>query len=66
VPTYPIFQQEGSGQRVAINPERVASIVELEPRRVAINLPDGGSVTVAMTLESVIARLSGSREFGPG
>ena len=66
MPIFPVFQQEGNGQRIAINPERVASIVELEPRRVTINLPDGGSVTVAMTLESVIARLSGGRDFGPG
>jgi hypothetical protein len=61
---YPIFSQEG-GQRIAINPERVISIIELEPRRILIGLPHGGSITVSMTLESVIARLSGQRSLGP-
>ena len=61
---YPIFSQEG-GQRIAINPEQVISIIELEPRRILIALPDGGSITVSMTLESVIARLSGQRSLGP-
>jgi hypothetical protein len=61
--TYPIFSQD-AGQRIAINPERVASIVEIEPGRVVVILPDSGSATISMTLESVVARLTG-RELGP-
>ena len=62
VPEYPIFSPISSqeGSRVAINPERVSSIIETGPRRVNINLPDGGTVTVAMTLEHVIAHLRGA------
>jgi tetratricopeptide (TPR) repeat protein len=63
VPEYVIFSpispQEGS--RVAINPEYVSSLVEIDPQRVTINLPDGGAVSVAMSLEQVIARLRGAR-----
>ncbi len=63
VADYPIFtpisSQEGS--RVAINPEHVSSLVETDPERVTINLPDGGAVSVAMSLEKVIARLRGAR-----
>ena len=62
--TYPIFSQD-AGQRIAINPERVASIIEFEPGRVVVVLPDSGSATISMTLESVIARLTGKRDLGP-
>jgi hypothetical protein len=62
--TYPIFSQD-AGQRIAINPERVASIIEIEPGRVVVVLPDSGSATISMTLESVIARLTGKRDLGP-
>ena len=62
--TYPIFSQD-AGQRIAINPESVVSIVEIEPGRVVVILPDSGSATISMTLESVVARLSGRRELGP-
>ena len=66
VADYPIFtpisSQEGS--RVAINPEHVSSLVETGPQRVTINLPDGGAVSVAMSLEDVIARLRGARAAG--
>jgi hypothetical protein len=62
---YPIFTQEGSTQRIAINPERVVSLIELEPKRTIINMPDGGGVTVAMRLESVIALLAGGRDLSP-
>ena len=48
--TYPIFSQEG-GQRIAINPNSVTSIVEIEPKRVLVCLPDGGSANIAMSLE---------------
>jgi hypothetical protein len=58
VTTFPIFHEE-NGQRIAINPSRVVSIVEITPGRVTINLPDAGIVLVAMTLEAVIARLEG-------
>jgi len=37
--TYPIFSQD-AGQRIAINLERVASIIEIEPGRVVVILPD--------------------------
>jgi hypothetical protein len=62
--TYPIFTQDG-GQRIAINPESVTSIIEIERGRVVINLPDGGSATIPMSLESVVARLSSGRELEP-
>ena len=45
--TYPIFSQEG-GQRIAINPNSVTSIVEIEPKRVPACLPDGGSANITM------------------
>ena len=56
--TFPIFSEE-SGQRIAINPNRVVSIVEITPGRVTINLPDAGMVLIPMSLERVIARLEG-------
>jgi hypothetical protein len=62
--TYPIFIQEG-GQRIAINPDSVTSIIEIERGRVAINLPDGGSATISMPLEDVVGRLSSGRELAP-
>ena len=64
VATYPIFAQD-AGQRIAINPERVASIIEIEPGRVVVILPDSASATISMTLESVVARLTGTRDPGP-
>ena len=61
MPEYPIFSpiSKQGGLRVAINPALVSSIIETDPQRVTINLPDGGSVSVAMSLEQVIARLRG-------
>ena len=59
---YPIFKQDG-GQRIAINPESVSSIIEIERGRVVINLPDGGSATISMPLEEVVGRLSNGREL---
>jgi hypothetical protein len=61
---YPIFTQEG-GQRIAINPDSVSSIIEIERGRVVINLPDGGSATISTPLENVVARLTNGREQGP-
>jgi hypothetical protein len=55
---YPIFSEEG-GHRIAINPDSVSSIAESAPGRVTIHLPDGGTVIIPMTLESVIAKLKG-------
>ena len=60
---YPIFSQEG-GQRIAINTDRVTSIIEIEPKRVLVCLPDGGSANIAMSLEGVVARLSGAGDLG--
>ena len=60
---YPIFSQEG-GQQIAINPDSVTSIIEIEPKRVLVCLPDGGSANIAMSLEGVVARLSGARDLG--
>lgn len=57
---YPIFSAEG-GQRIAINPESVVSIVEIAPKLVTINLPDAGAAVIPMSLESVIAQLRGAR-----
>jgi hypothetical protein len=57
--TYPIFSEEG-GHRIAINPDSVSSVAEIAPGRVTIHLPDGGTVIVPMSLETVIARLRGA------
>jgi hypothetical protein len=62
--TYPIFIQDGD-QRIAINPDSVTSIIEVERRRVVINLPDGGSATISMSLETVVGRLTSGRELEP-
>jgi hypothetical protein len=40
------------GQRTAIHPNCVTSIVEIEPKRVLVCLPDGGSANIAMSLAS--------------
>ena len=61
--TYPIFIHEGGGQRIAINPDHVVNLTEIETQRVLISFPNEGSVTVAMGLESVIARLTGQRDL---
>jgi hypothetical protein len=53
--TYPIFTQDG-GQRIAVNPDSVTSVIEVERGRVVINLPDGGSATISMSLETVVGR----------
>jgi hypothetical protein len=62
VPEYPIFSpiSKQGGIRVAINPELVSSITETDSHRVTVNLFDGGAVSVAMSLEQVIARLRGA------
>ena len=60
---YPIFSQEG-GEQIAINPDNVTSIIEIEPKRVLVCLPDGGSANIAMSLEGVVARLAGARDLG--
>jgi len=62
--TYPIFLVEGK-QRVAINPDSVINIAEIERGRVSVNFTGGGSVTIAMALENVIARLTGAQELAP-
>jgi hypothetical protein len=62
--TYPIFTQEG-GQRIAINPDSFSSIMEIERGPVVINLPDGGSATIPISLENVVAHLTSGRELGP-
>ena len=46
--TYPIFTQD-AGQQIAINPESVVSILEIEPGRVVVILPDTGSTTISIT-----------------
>ncbi len=60
---YPIFTQEEDGQRIAINPDHVVSLQEVDPQRVFIALRDGAGVTVALTLESVVALLIGGRDL---
>jgi hypothetical protein len=62
--TYPIFTQDG-GQRIAINPDSVTSIIEVEHGRIVINLPGGGSATISMPLETVVDRLTSGRELEP-
>ena len=59
--TYPIFTQDG-GQRIAVNPDSVTSVIEVERGRVVINLPDGGTATISMPLEDVVGR---SRTLDP-
>jgi uncharacterized protein YlzI (FlbEa/FlbD family) len=59
--TYAVFQSE-DGERVAINPDHVVSIVEITPDHSTIYLRTGGAVTVNMALESVIGRLTGKRD----
>jgi len=49
--TYPIFAHE-NGQRIAINPDHVVNLTEIEPQRILISFPNEGSVTVAMGLGS--------------
>jgi small-conductance mechanosensitive channel len=49
------------GDRIAINPEYVVSIMDIPSKRVRINLPDGGTVVVSMSLENAIAHLRGAR-----
>jgi len=61
---FPIFLVEGK-QRVAINPDCVINIAEIERGRISVNFMGGGAVTVAMTLEDVIARLAGMQELAP-
>lgn len=46
-------------------PREFSSIIEIEPGRVVVILPDSGSATISMTLESVIDRLTGKREPSP-
>jgi hypothetical protein len=58
VAIFPIFSEK-SGQRIAINPSRVVSIVETTPGHVTINLPDAGIVFIPMSLEDLVARLEG-------
>ncbi len=59
---YPIFAQE-NGERIAINPDHVVSLQEVAPQRVFIALRDGAGVTVALTLETIVARLTGGRDL---
>ncbi|MGA9849106.1 MAG: hypothetical protein WBQ45_15890 [Roseiarcus sp.] len=63
MPEYPIFSPISSqeGTRVAINPEHVSSLVETGPKRVIINLSEGGAVSVAMSLDQVMAHLRGAQ-----
>jgi len=63
--TYLIFEQQ-DGKRIAINPETVTAIVEDQPGRVLVVFPSGGSTSIPMTLENVVARLEGRGEPGPG
>ncbi len=58
----PIFAHE-NGQRIAINPDHVVNLTEIEPQRILISFPNEGSVTVELELESVIARLTGQRDL---
>jgi hypothetical protein len=53
------------GERIAINPDQVVSLAETAAGRVTIYLRDGGPVTVKMSLETIIARLSSVRDLSP-
>ena len=60
--SYSIFNSE-AGQKVAINADQVIDITEIEPGRSLIKLPSGEAVAVRMSVESVIARLTGQRDL---
>ena len=60
--SFPIFTQEG-GQKIAINPDHVVHVTEIESSRSLISFPNGGAITVSMGVESVIARLTNQRDL---
>jgi hypothetical protein len=58
--SFPIFTEatEGNASRIAINPENVASISEIEPNRLRVILSGGNVLTIVMSLENFIDRLT--------
>ena len=40
--TYPIFAHE-NGQRIAVNPDRVVTLIEIGPQRILISFPNEGA-----------------------
>ena len=61
---YPIFHNTGK-QRVAINPDAVARIHEIEPQKLIFYFFDGQSINVNLALENAVARLLGNQELAP-
>jgi len=60
MPTYPIFsQKETDGVRIAINPESVLRIREIEAGRGVKVYLHNDEIFINMTLEAVVARLTG-------
>jgi hypothetical protein len=49
------------GQWVAINPAQIVRITVVEPDRTLISLPNDQSVSIAMSLEKVVVRLTDPR-----
>jgi hypothetical protein len=58
-----IFDTDG-GQWVAINPAQIVRITVVEPDRTLISLPNDQSVSIAMSLEEVVVRLTDPRVGG--
>jgi hypothetical protein len=60
----PIFEDTG-GNRNAINPEQVVSVVKIDANMTDINLVGGGLVRVKLSFDNVVARLVGTQELAP-
>ena len=58
-----IFDTDGS-QRVAINSAQIVRITVVEPDRTLISLSNYQSVSIAMSLEKVVVRLTDPRVGG--
>ena len=58
-----IFDTDG-GQRVVINSAQIVRITVVEPDRTLISLPNDQSVSIAMSLEKVVVRLTDPRVGG--
>ena len=59
----PSRERRSTLQGRATRPMRQSVSAGFEPQRILISFPNEGSVTDAMGLESVIARLTGQRDL---
>jgi len=60
----PVFQ-DVNGQKTAVNPDNVISVVYGGERFTDINFVGGGTIRVPLSFENTIARLTDEREVGP-